>query len=131
LFIFLYWFIVLWVCFSKNNFWEIIFQTFCIYLPLKKINQQKTLSNQRKILFYQKKFSMIFIKVFFFIILNKKYFEQKIISIFFPFLLIHRNDSSKLTNLLQSLARAVLQMLAQITLHGFHHRILGKLRVCL
>jgi len=43
------------VCFLKNNFREIIFQTFLCLFAIKKVDQRKTLSDQRKTLSSQRK----------------------------------------------------------------------------
>jgi hypothetical protein len=37
------------VCFSKNGFRETTFQTFLYLFAIKKVDQRKTLSGQRKI----------------------------------------------------------------------------------
>jgi hypothetical protein len=45
------------VCFLKNSFWKITFQTFLCLFTIRKFGQRKTL-------FGQEKFSLIFKKVF-------------------------------------------------------------------
>jgi len=36
-------------CFPESSFWEITFQTFMCLFAIRKVDQRKTISNQRKI----------------------------------------------------------------------------------
>jgi hypothetical protein len=60
--------------FPKKWFLENHFPNFPVFVCIRKVDQQKTLSGQRKTLFSQRKFGLVFRKVFSF------YFERKTLS---------------------------------------------------
>jgi len=64
------------VCLSESGFWEITFQTFLCLFAIRKVGQQKTLSDQRKTLSSQMKICLGFQKSVFLLFWTENTFRK-------------------------------------------------------